>query len=176
VELARRALGDLRGRRALVLGAGAMAASMARALRRNGVEGVVVCNRTLAAARRLAGEVGGRAVGPDGLAPELGRADLVVACTGAPEPVLRRRVLADALRGRGGRPLVCIDLAMPRDIEPAVAGLDGVALFDIDDLRATADSNRWGRALAARRAEAIVAAEVARCVDRAGRPRLARAA
>jgi glutamyl-tRNA reductase len=176
VELARRALGDLHGRRALVLGAGAMASSMARALRRNGVAGVVVCNRTVAAARRLAGEVAGRAVGLDVLAAEVGGADLVVACTGAPEPVLRRPVGARAVRSRSGRPLVCIDLAMPRDIEPGVARLPGVVLFDVDDLRGIADANRWGRALAARRGEAIVLAELARCVDRGRRRSLASAA
>jgi glutamyl-tRNA reductase len=176
IGLARAALGDLRGRHAVVLGAGAMASSMARALARNGAGGVVVCNRTVPAARRLAGDVGGRGVGLAGLAAELRMADLVVACTGAPEPVLRRPAVARALRGRGGRPLVCIDLAMPRDIEATVASLDGVVLFDVDDLRLTADANRFERAVAARRAEGIVAAEVARCIEPGRRPRLAPAA
>ncbi len=176
VDLARRALGDLRGRHALVVGAGAMASSMARALARNGVAGVVVCNRTPAAARCLAAEVGGRAVAFRRLPAELELADLVVACTGAPEPVLRRRAAVRAVTARGGRPLVCLDLAMPRDVEPSVASLDGVVVFDVDDLRLAADANRSGRALEARRAEAIVAAEVARCLDRARGPRLARAA
>jgi glutamyl-tRNA reductase len=177
VELARRALGDLRGRHVVVIGAGAMASSMARALARNGVAGVVVCNRTVAAARRLADEVGGRGIGLGGLATELGSADLVVAATGAPAPLLRRPVAARALRSRApGRPLVCIDLAMPRDVEPTVAALDGVVLFDVDDLRLMADANRFERAVAARRADAIVAAEVARCMEQGRRPRLARAA
>jgi glutamyl-tRNA reductase len=176
VDLARRALGELRGRRAVVVGAGAMASSMARALARNGVADVVVCNRTPAAARRLAAEVGGRAAALGALPGELERADLVVACTGAPEPVLRRRVALRAVAARGGRPLVCLDLAMPRDVEPSVAGLAGVVVFDVDDLRLTADANRSGRALEARRAEDIVAAEVERCLDRAGGARLARAA
>jgi glutamyl-tRNA reductase len=176
VELARRALGDLRGRPALVVGAGAMASSMARALARHGVDGPVVCNRTAAAARRLAAEVGGRAAALGALPAELERADLVVACTGAPEPVLGRRTAARALARRGGRPLVCIDLAMPRDVEPGVATLDGMVLFDVDDLRMAADANRSGRAREARRAEAIVAAEVARCLERAGPARLAHAA
>jgi glutamyl-tRNA reductase len=177
VELTRRALGDLHGKPALVVGAGAMASSMARALARHGVEGPVVCNRTPAAGQRLAAEVGGRAAPLGALPAELERADLVVACTGAPEPVLRRRVAARALARRGGRPLVCLDLAMPRDVEPAVASLDGVILFDVDDLRVAADANRSGRALEARRAEAIVAAEVARCLERArGAARLERAA
>jgi len=176
VDLARRALGDLRGRHALVVGAGAMASSMARALARNDVAGVLVCNRTPAAARRLAAEVGGRAVALGRLPAELERADLVVACTGAPEPVLRRREASRAVAARAGRPLVCLDLGMPRDIEPSVAGLAGVVVFDVDDLRLAADANRSGRALEARRAEALIAAEVARCLDRARTAPLARAA
>ena len=176
VQLAHRALGDLRGRRALVLGAGSMASAAARALRRNGLGEIDVANRTPAAARRLADDLGGRGVGLAGLAAELARADLVVACTGAPAPVLRRREAARAVRVRRGRPLVCIDLAMPRDIEPAVASLDGVVLLDADDLRLTADANLADRALEARRGEAIVAAEVARCLERARRPSLATAA
>jgi glutamyl-tRNA reductase len=99
-----------------------------------------------------------------------------VACTGAPEPVLERRSAARAIARRGGRPLVCLDLAMPRDVDPAVASLDGVVLFDVDDLRMAADANRSGRALEARRAEAIVDAEVARCLERARGASLARAA
>jgi glutamyl-tRNA reductase len=176
VELARRALGDLDGRPALVVGAGAMASSMARALARHGVAGPVVCNRTRAGARQLAAEVGGRAAPLGALAAELERADLAVLCTGAPEPVLSRRVVARAIARRGGRPLVFLDLAMPRDVEPAVASLDGVVLFDVDDLRMAADANRSGRALEALRAEVIVDAEVARCLERARGANLARAA
>jgi glutamyl-tRNA reductase len=176
VALARRALGELRGCRALVVGAGAMASSAARALRRHNVGDLVVANRTPAAGRRLAEGLGGRGVSLAGLAAELARADLVVACTGAPAPVLRRQDAARAVRVRRGRPLVCIDLAMPRDIEPAVAMLDGVVLLDADDLRRTADANRAERALEARRGEAIITAEVARCLERARRTSLATAA
>jgi glutamyl-tRNA reductase len=110
------------------------------------------------------------------LPAELERADLVVACTGAPEPVLRCREASRAVAARAGRPLVCLDLGMPRDVEPSVAGLAGVVVFDVDHLRLAADANRFGRALEARRAEALVAAEVARCLDRARRAPLARAA
>src|SRR5262249_16761833 len=92
------------------------------------------------------------------------RADLAVSCTSAPEPVVRRADLLRALPGRDGRPLVCVDLALPRDIDPAVASLEGVVLLDIDDLRTAAAANRAGRAVEARRAEKIVAAEVARCL------------
>jgi glutamyl-tRNA reductase len=166
VELARQALGGLDGRRALVLGAGAMAASAARALARNDTAEIVVANRTAARARRLAADLGGRGTGLRALGPELVAADLVVACTGAPAPVLHRAVLARAVRLRRGRPLVIVDVALPRDVDASVASLDGVVLLDIDDLRLTAAANRAGRALEALRGEAIVAREVARCLAR----------
>jgi glutamyl-tRNA reductase len=166
VELARQALGGLDGRRALVLGAGAMASSAARALARNDTAEIVVANRTAARARRLAADLGGRGTGLRALGPELVAADLVVACTGAPAPVLHRAAVARAVRLRRGRPLVIVDLALPRDVDASVASLDGVVLLDIDDLRLTAAANRAGRALEALRGEAIVAREVARCVAR----------
>jgi len=173
VALARQALGEIAGRRALVVGAGAMASSAARALARNGAGEIVVANRTAQAAHRLAQDVGGSGVGLGGLEGELARADLVVSCTSAPAPVLRRADVVRAIRAREGRPLVCVDLALPRDVEPAVASLEGVVLLDIDDLRVAAEANRAGRAVEARRAETIVADEVARCL----RPRrLTRAA
>jgi glutamyl-tRNA reductase len=81
-------------------------------------------------------------------------------------PVLHRAEVARAVRLRRGRPLVVIDLALPRDVDASVAGLDGVVLLDIDDLRLTAAANRAGRALEALRGEAIVARDVARCLAR----------
>ena len=163
VELARRALGDLAGCRALFVGAGKMAEATARALLREGVSQVTVANRTPAAAEELAARLGGRGVGLGALRAELAGADLVVACTDAPGPVVRRADVAGALAGRR-KPLVCIDIAVPRDVEPAVAGLDGALVLDLDDLRRVAAANRAGRELEARRAEAIVATEVRRFV------------
>jgi glutamyl-tRNA reductase len=173
VALAGRALGGLPGRRALVLGAGTMASSAARALARRGVAELVVLNRNPTNARRLARSVGGRSAAPSQLVAELARADLAVACTGASLPVVRRADAARALRRRHIAPLVCIDLALPRDVEPAVGSLDGVVLLDIDDVRRAADASRSDRALEARRAEAIVAADVVRFAHRARHPALA---
>jgi glutamyl-tRNA reductase len=175
VELARHALGDLTGRRTLVLGAGAMASSAARAFARNGAGQIVVANRTVAHARRLAADLAGRGTGLSALRAEVARADLVVACTGAPAPVLRRAEVAHATRGRADRPLVIVDLALPRDVEASVASLDGVVLLDMDDLRLTTEANRASRAVEALRGEAIVAREVARCIAR-GAPPVATAA
>jgi glutamyl-tRNA reductase len=162
VDTARRALPDLASRRVLVVGAGRMAESTARALRRQGAGELVVANRTLSAARALATCVGGRAVELSALAEELLRADIVVCSTDAPHPIVRATDVAAALIPRPERPLVLIDLAVPRDVEPEVASLRGVVLYDIDDLDRVMERNLEGRRRELARAEHIVADEVAR--------------
>jgi glutamyl-tRNA reductase len=128
------ALDGLHGRRALIVGAGSLAALAAAQLRRRGVAEIVVANRTLAKADRLAATVTaagspGRAVGLDAVPAELAAADIVIACTGAPGAVVTERTLTTA-----HRPLVICDLALPRDVEPAVRGLPGVTLIDLEGL------------------------------------------
>jgi glutamyl-tRNA reductase len=166
VALARRALGDLRGRRVLIVGAGAMSESAARALERHGVADIAIAARTLASSNRLASKLGGRGVALADVAPALAASDLVVACTDAPGAVLSRQAVAAAVRSRPDRRLVCIDLAVPRDVEAAAGRLDGVVLLDLDDVRALARESLAGRALEARRGEAIVTAEVERFLAR----------
>lgn len=162
VDTARRALPDLASRRVLVVGAGRMAESTARALQRQGAGELVVANRTLSAARALATCVGGRAVELSALADELLRADIVVCSTDAPHPIVRCTDVAAALIPRPERPLVLIDLAVPRDVEPEVASLRGVVLYDIDDLDRVMERNLEGRRRELARAEHIVGDEVAR--------------
>jgi len=133
-DLARQALGTLDGKTVLVVGAGKMSDIAARRIVREGAA-VLVANRTPAHARALAEKIGGselpiRAL-PDGLA----RADLVLSSTGSPEPLITREMVADALASRGGRPLVLLDLAVPRDVDPEVRSVEGVVLRDLDDLR-----------------------------------------
>ena len=174
VALARHALGEIAGRRALVVGAGAMASSAARALARNGAGEVVVANRTAEAARRLAQDVGGTGVGLGGLAAELARADLVVSCTSAPGPVLRR---ADVVRARPGP-----GRAPPRLRRPRAAAGRRARPWRASRASSSSTSTTcaWpprptARAVRSRPAgpRSIVADEVARCL----RPRrLARAA
>lgn len=135
LDRADEALGGLDGRRGLVVGAGSMAALAAATLRRRGVERVVVLNRTVAHARRLAAAVEGRAGGLDALPSELGAADVVVTCTGAVGTVLDAPTAAAARAGRSS-PQVVLDLALPRDVEPAVRELPGVHVVDLESLAA----------------------------------------
>jgi glutamyl-tRNA reductase len=123
-------IGELAGRPALVVGAGSMGALAATTLARRGAT-VTVSSRTPASASRLAESLGGRQAGLDRLPQELAGADLLVTCTGATGTVISTDMVGTALTGRGGRPLVIVDLALPRDVEPAVAGLPGVHVIDL---------------------------------------------
>jgi glutamyl-tRNA reductase len=133
--LAAEALGGLEGRRVLVVGAGMMSELAVSVLRERGVGPVVVLARKEERGRRLADSVGGETRGMDRLRSSLGEADLVVSATGATSTVLSRRDAVAAQLVRGGRPLFLLDLAVPRDVEPDAAGVDGVSLANIEDLR-----------------------------------------
>lgn len=162
VDLARMAIGDLRGRRALLVGAGRAAEAAARALLCQGLAEVIVANRTPATAIRLAARFGGRAAGLDALADDMAAVDVVISSTDAARTIIDANNLARALERARERPLVLIDIAVPRDVDPRVGEIPGVRLYDIDDLRRVADANLDGRRREAVRAEAIVAAEVRR--------------
>ncbi|MEU2347217.1 glutamyl-tRNA reductase [Modestobacter sp. NPDC049651] len=123
-------VGDLAGRPVLVVGAGSMGALAATTLARRGAE-VTVSSRTPASAARLAETVGGRAADLERLPEELVAADVLVTCTGATGTVIGTDVVGAALAARGDRPLVVVDLALPRDVEPAVAALPGVHVVDL---------------------------------------------
>lgn len=156
VDLAERVLDDLPGRRVLVIGAGQMAEATALALVQHGVHEVVVANRTVGTARELAARVGGRGVGFDLLPAELAGADIVISSTNAPHPVLRAEDVAPVMAARPERRMVVIDISVPRDVAADVARLDGVALFDIDDLERVVEANLNGRRLEAERGEGYV--------------------
>jgi glutamyl-tRNA reductase len=165
VEMITDVVGDLRGQRVLVVGAGSMGEGVAVALRRSGGAEIVVANRSAARGGALADRVGGRAVGFDGLVDEVARADVVVAGTGAGEPVLTVDLVARSRAGGlGARRLHIVDIAVPRDVEPGVAALPGVRVLDLDDLRDWADRGLAQRAAEAERVRAIVADEVDRFV------------
>ncbi len=155
-----RDIGELPGKRALVVGAGSMSSLAAATLARAGVAELVVANRTLDRAERLAASLGGRAVPFTDVSRELAAADVVVSCTGATGLVLDREAVAEALKQRTtGGPLGLLDLAMPRDVDGAVHDLAGVSLVDIEDLAAAAaDAPMAADVDAVRR---IVSAEVA---------------
>ena len=159
VELARKIFGDLRGRRILVLGAGETAERVVAALGREGVEGVIVSNRTYERARELATRLGGRAVRLDEITSALTECDIVLTSTSAPHPLITRGTLAEAHPTGRARPLLMIDIAIPRDIEPEVGGLPEIFLYNIDDLQRTLAETLDRRRTAAVSAEALVVGE-----------------
>jgi glutamyl-tRNA reductase len=160
VALAREQLGDLQGRRVVIIGTGETSELTARALADSGVSPVFVANRRRDRAISLARRYGGSTVPLDELPDELLGADIVVAATASPHLLLEVREVADVIAARGRRPMLLIDLAVPRDIDGACAGLDGISLYDIDDLQAVANRNRRVRQAEARRAEGIVEEEI----------------
>jgi glutamyl-tRNA reductase len=162
VELARRTLGELGERRVLVVGAGETAELVARALVARGVSTVFVANRHYDRAIGLAERYRGRAVRFEELPAQLEEADMIVTATNSPHHIVERDGLAQVMESRAGRPLVLVDIAVPRDIEPACREIPGVSLHDIDDVQQIAERNASGRAAEARRAEPILGAELDR--------------
>ena len=159
VELARQVLGDLSGRKVLILGSGKMSELSARYLISNGASSVLVTNRTFQHAAELAEKLNGVAVSFEDRWRHLAEADIVISATGCPHIVLDREDAERVYRGRQGRPLLIVDIAVPRDIDPAVQEVPGITLYNIDDLRKTVEQNLEGRRSAAQEAEAIVAEE-----------------
>jgi glutamyl-tRNA reductase len=162
VELARRALGELTDRRVLVVGAGETAELVARALVSRGAAGVFVANRRYDRAIGLAQRFGGEAVRFEELPEQLEAADIVVSATNSPHHIVERDGLEQVMAAREGRPLLLVDIAVPRDIEPECREIAGVGLHDIDDVQQIAERNAGGREAEARRAEPILAAELDR--------------
>jgi glutamyl-tRNA reductase len=161
-SLAEQVFGDLSGCRVLLLGAGKMGELAARSLVSRGAEISVIANRSREKAQELVERLGGRAVSLEDAAAELARVDVVLASTSAPAPVLAREDVERALRERKGRPLFLIDIAVPRDLDPAIHELDGCYLYDIDDLEGVVADSLAGRRREAARAEEIVLDEADR--------------
>ena len=160
VNLARQQVPHLAEARALVVGAGAAGKLAARALRDAGVQEIVVTNRTDSRAEDLAAYLGGRTVPFAQLDASLAATDLVIACSSAPGFLIDAAKVARAVKGRSTT-LTVLDVAVPRDVDPAVGAIDGVCLFDIDDLQAVSEANLRRREEAAADVFTIVA-------DRAG--------
>jgi len=159
VELVERVFGELDGTRILLLGAGKMGEQTAIGLMARGARDVIVANRSPERAARLAKRFSARPVGLDRLEEELVAADVVVASTSAAGYVLTPEQVGRALRGRQGRPIFFVDIAVPRDIDPEVNRLDGCYLYDVDDLDRVVERGSDDRAVETARAEAIVAEE-----------------
>ncbi|HXI55258.1 MAG TPA: glutamyl-tRNA reductase [Polyangia bacterium] len=164
IELARQVFGTFEGRRLLIVGAGKMADLAARALQGHGAA-LTVTNRTPGRAQELATRMGGDTHPFEDLVGALSAADIVLASTGARQPVLTRALLSQVQKRRRGRPLFVIDIAVPRDVEPTCADLEGIYLADIDDLQKVAATHRDGRRSEADQAEAIVEQELTRFIQ-----------
>jgi glutamyl-tRNA reductase len=162
VDLAQSVLGGLADRHVVILGAGETSELTARALAEQGAGTMFVANRHADRALSLAQRFGGSVVGLDGLPDQLLRADIVLSSTSSPHPIVGREELELVMRERAGRALLLIDIAVPRDIDAACGELEGVTLYDIDDLQTVVARNLDTRASEVPRAEEIVEEEIQR--------------
>ena len=166
VELAQRIFGSLHGRTVFLVGAGKMSELAARHLVQQGAGAILVTNRTLARARTMAEEFNGRVIPFEQLYETAGEADIVITSTGAPHSIFRREHGVAFLHKRRNKPMFFIDIAVPRDVDPAMNKLEGIFVYDIDDLQTVAASHMAERAREAGNAEALIAAEVERFHER----------
>ncbi len=166
VELARDIFGSLTGKRVLLVGAGKMAESAARHLRRAGVTEILVTNRTRSRADALAEEFHGRVIDYEEMTHALPDVDIVIASSGAPDFILTKDIMRSVINRRRNRPMFLIDIAVPRNVEPTVNTLDGVFVYDIDDLDRVVKTNLAERVNVAQEAEEIITEEVERMMLR----------
>ncbi|HEX7966270.1 MAG TPA: glutamyl-tRNA reductase [Gammaproteobacteria bacterium] len=162
VRLARQVFSRFESLTVLLIGAGETIELAARHLHEQGVRRMVIANRTVSRAHELAAQFNAYAIGLDEITAHLGEADIVIASTGSPEPILHKRDVQAAFRGRKHRPLLIVDIAVPRDVASDVAGMEDVYLFTIDDLHKVVEENLKSRRVAAQEAELIVQSQVAR--------------
>jgi glutamyl-tRNA reductase len=162
VEVAKRALGDLSTRKVLMIGAGATAELVARALVAHGVDTVFVANRHHDRALGLAQRFEGEAIRFESLPEQLVEVDVVVSTTNSPHHIIERDGLEAVMAERDGRPLLLMDIAVPRDIEPACREMPGISVYDIDDVQQIVERNAGVREAEATRAERIIESELDR--------------
>jgi len=160
--LAQQVFGDLSGHSVLLIGAGKVAALAARNLVSRGASILAIANRGRTRAEGVAGQVDARTVPLESIRDELTEADVVVSSTGSQDFLVTKDMVESVLRRRKGRPLFLIDLAVPRDLDPAIHDLPGCYVYDIDDLEAVVSESLTGRRGEAARAEALVAEEAER--------------
>jgi glutamyl-tRNA reductase len=161
VDMARRIFGDLGERAVLLLGAGEMAEAAARSLGKE-ARAVRICNRNFERAAHLAAEMKASAVPWDGLEAELAQADVVVASTASPRPIVTPEIVKRVMRARRGRSLFFVDIAVPRNVDPAVHAIGNVYVYDVDDLEREVARGMKARHAEVAAAEKIVADELAK--------------
>ncbi|MCH9670663.1 MAG: glutamyl-tRNA reductase [Gammaproteobacteria bacterium] len=160
VSLAKQIFGDLRPTTALMLGAGETVELACRHLTRQSVGRLIIANRTVTNAQRLASNFSGFAISLDELPNHLAEADILICSTGSSDPIIRHQAVADAIQARKHRPMFIVDIAVPRDVENEVGELDDVYLYTVDDLEEVISENRKSRAEAAKLAEELVDGQV----------------
>ncbi len=160
VELARKIFDSLENKTVMLIGAGEMCELAAKHFVNNGVSKVFVTNRTFNRAEKLAEEFNGVAVNFDNFQEQLHRVDIVLSSTGAPGYVLAAKKLKEVSKARRYKPMFLIDIAVPRDIDPTANKLDGIYLYDVDDLQGIVQANLKGRQKEAAKAELIINEEV----------------
>ncbi|OGP83509.1 MAG: glutamyl-tRNA reductase [Deltaproteobacteria bacterium RBG_16_58_17] len=161
VELAKKIFGNLKGKKILIIGAGEMSELAVRHLIRQGAGHILIANRTYERAKELAETLQGAPLAFDRIPEALPEIDIVIASTGAPGYIVSAEMVASALRRRRNRLLFLIDIAVPRDIDPAAGDIENVYLYNIDHLQDVVDSNKEGRRVEAMKAEGIIAEEIA---------------
>jgi len=166
VDLARKIFGSLQGRTVFLVGAGKMSELAARHLVQQGAGAILVTNRTLARARSMAEPFQGRVIPFENIYDAASEADIVISSTGAPHPIFRREHGQAFLQRRRNRPMFFIDIAVPRDVDPAMNKLEGIFVYDIDDLQAVAAAHMAERGREASDAETLIAGEVERFQQR----------
>ncbi len=156
VELARKTLGSLSGRNVMIVGAGKAGELSAKALLAAGASHVLIANRTDARSKDLAQDIGGTAIPLSSLPVKLAEVDVVITGTGAREPVITAQAVRSAVALRNGAPLLLVDIAMPRDVEPSVAAIPGVYLYNMEQLQEVAQANLRQRHTEASKVDSIV--------------------
>lgn len=164
VRVAAEVVPDLTTASTLVIGTGEMGEHALAALHYRGIRDLCIVSRTRSHAERLAGRFGGRTASLDGLTGALAMADIVLCAAAAPRPVVTREMVASAMSSRPARPLLLLDVGVPRNVEPEVGTIPSVRCYDLDELHAAAAQGRMARSAEHPRAEAIVATEGERCV------------
>ncbi|MGA8367043.1 MAG: glutamyl-tRNA reductase [Candidatus Acidiferrales bacterium] len=162
VKLAERIFGNLKGRAAMILGAGDVAGQVAQHLRLRGIGALRIVNRSYDHAAELAERMGGEAATWESLETITPEADVIIASVGGAGVVLTRQALDSSIAARGGRPIFVVDLGVPRNVAPASAGLYNLYLYNVDDLGEIVQQNKKAREAEIPRAEAIIAAHVAK--------------
>jgi glutamyl-tRNA reductase len=165
VDTATRLVGDINDCRVLLIGAGEAGKLVAQTFSKIGISRIAVASRTLGSAQELASLLGGSAVAFEDIRSEMEDADILITCTGSPHFVIHHELVTEIMGSRQGRPLVIVDIAVPRDVEPEVRQIDGVSVYDIDDFTHVSRANRKAREREIDRATEVVEEELERLVE-----------